>query len=36
MEKLTKAVDLSQDRYCGVSTVYKKAMPLTYEIKILE
>ena len=36
MDKLKKAVDLSQDRYCGVSTVYKKAMPLTYEIKIVE
>jgi len=35
IEKLQKAVDLSQERYCGVSTVYKKAMPVTYEIKIL-
>ncbi len=35
MEKLKKAVDLSQDRYCGVSAAYKKAMELTYEIKIL-
>ena len=34
-EKLKKAVDLSQDRYCGVSAVYKKVMELTYEIKIL-
>jgi len=34
-EKLKKAVDLSQDKYCGVSAVYRKAMELTYEIKIL-
>lgn len=34
-EKLKKAVDLSQDKYCGVSAVYKKAMELTYEIKIV-
>jgi len=34
-EKLKKAVDLSQDRYCGVSAAYKKAMEVTYEIKIL-
>lgn len=36
MDKLKKAVELSQERYCGVSTVYKKAMPLTFEIKIVE
>ncbi len=35
LEKLKKAVDLSQDKYCGVSAVYKKAMELTYEIKII-
>jgi putative redox protein len=35
-EKLRKAIDLSQDRYCGVSVVYRKAMPITYEIRILE
>jgi putative redox protein len=34
-EKLKKAVDLSQERYCGVSAVYKKSMDLTYEIKIM-
>ena len=36
MEKLKKAVDLSQEKYCGVSAMYRKAMELTYEIKILE
>ncbi|MHC1703687.1 MAG: OsmC family protein [Tenuifilaceae bacterium] len=35
-EKLKKAVDLSQEKYCGVSAAYRKAMELTYEIKILE
>jgi putative redox protein len=35
MEKLKKAVELSQDRYCGVSAAYKKAMEITYEIKLL-
>ena len=35
MDKLKKAVDLSQERYCGVSAMYKKAMELTYEIKLI-
>jgi putative redox protein len=35
MEKLQKAVELSQEKYCGVSTVYRKAMEITHEIKIL-
>ncbi len=34
-EKLKKAIDLSQERYCGVSAVYKQAMGITYEIKII-
>jgi putative redox protein len=33
--KLEKAVQLSQDNYCGVSATYKKALKLTYEIRIL-
>ena len=36
LEKLNKAVELSQDKYCGVSAVYRKAMHVTYEIKISE
>lgn len=36
LDKLKKAVELSQDRYCGVSAVYRKAMEITYEIKISE
>jgi len=35
MEQLKKAVDLSQERYCGVSFVYKKAMEVSYEIQII-
>ena len=36
MEKLEKAVNLSQDRYCGVSELLKKGAEVTYEIKILD
>ncbi len=32
--KLEKAVKLSQDRYCGVSYLYKKIMELTYDIVV--
>lgn len=35
-EKAKKAVDLSQEKYCGVSEVYRKALTLTYEIQITE
>jgi putative redox protein len=35
LDKLQKAVDLSQERYCGVSVSYRKAMILTHEIKVL-
>jgi len=34
-DKLKKAVDLSQERYCGISAMLKKSSELTYEIKIL-
>jgi len=34
-EKLRKAVELSQEKYCGVSAMYRKIVELTYEIKIL-
>ena len=36
MEKLEKAINLSEERYCGVSESYRKAMELTSEIKIIE
>ncbi|MBN2806156.1 MAG: OsmC family protein [Prolixibacteraceae bacterium] len=35
IDKLKKAIELSQDKYCGVSALYKKAIKLTYEIKLL-
>ena len=35
LEKLEKAVNLSQDKYCGVSYSYTKAMELTHEIRII-
>ncbi|MCF8224964.1 MAG: OsmC family protein [Bacteroidales bacterium] len=34
-DKIQKAVDLSKDRYCGVSANYKDSFPLSHEI-ILE
>jgi len=36
LDKLEKAVNLSEERYCGVSAVYKKVMPVTSEIIIHE
>ena len=32
LEKLQKAIRLSQENYCGVSAMYRKAMELSYEI----
>lgn len=34
MDKVEKAVSLSEDRYCGVSAVYKEVMEITSEIII--
>ncbi|MCF8379893.1 MAG: OsmC family protein [Bacteroidales bacterium] len=31
-DKIQKAIDLSKERYCGVSISYKKAMEIEYEI----
>jgi putative redox protein len=36
MDKLEKAVNLSEERYCGVSAVYNKAIEMTSEIRVLE
>jgi putative redox protein len=36
LDKLQKAVDLSKERYCGISYTLQKAVELTSEIKILE
>jgi len=35
-EKLEKAVSLSETKYCGVTAVYKKAMELKTEIRIVD
>lgn len=35
-DKLKRAVELSQDRYCGVSFMLRKAMTITYEIRVQE
>lgn len=35
-EKAEKAVNLSQERYCGVSAMLKKAVPVEYRIEIDE
>ena len=36
MDKLEKAVNLSQEQYCGVSAMLGKAATITSEIKILD
>jgi len=36
MDKLEKAICLSEERYCGVSAMYKKAFGITTEIRIVE
>jgi putative redox protein len=35
LEKLQRAIELSEEKYCGVWAVYKKTMPVTWEIKII-
>lgn len=34
MDKLEKAVALSEEKYCGVSAVYREVMEITSEIRI--
>jgi putative redox protein len=36
LEKLKKAVSLSEEQYCGVSALYKKVIEVTSEIKIID
>ena len=36
LDKLKKAVSLSEERYCGVSALYRIAIKLTSKIKIIE
>ncbi|TFH27947.1 MAG: OsmC family peroxiredoxin [Bacteroidia bacterium] len=35
MDKIEKAVTLSEEKYCGVSAVYREAMELSSEIRLL-
>ena len=35
LDKIQKAVTLSEDNYCGVGVVYRKTMDYTSEIKII-
>ena len=34
MEKLEKAVKMSEETYCGVEALYKRAIEVTSEIRI--
>jgi putative redox protein len=36
MDKLEKAVKMSEETYCGVEALYRKAIEVTSEIKIIE
>jgi putative redox protein len=36
MDKLEKAIHLSQERYCGVTTMLNKAAKITHEIVVLD
>ena len=36
LEKLEKAVKMSEETYCGVGALYRKAIAVTSEIKIIE
>lgn len=35
-DKLERACQLSFDKYCGVLAMYKKAVPVSYEVKITD
>jgi putative redox protein len=36
MDKLEKAVHLSESKYCGVTAVYRKAMDMELEIRVVD
>ncbi len=36
LDKLEKALSLSEEKYCGVSATYKKGIPITTEIRVVE
>jgi putative redox protein len=35
LDKIQKAVSMSEEKYCGVSAVYREAMELSSEIRLL-
>jgi putative redox protein len=35
MDKLARAVELSQEKYCAVSLTLKGSMPVTYEVRVV-
>jgi len=35
-DKVEKAVNLSKDKYCGVSAVFKEAIDMEFEVKIID
>ncbi|ASB48908.1 OsmC family protein [Alkalitalea saponilacus] len=36
VEKLERAVQLSEEKYCGVSALYKQVIPVTTEVRIVD
>ncbi len=36
LDKLEKAVNLSEEKYCGVSAVYRESMKMSSEIRVIE
>ena len=36
LDKVEKAITLSQDKYCGVSAMLRKAVEITHEIRLLD
>ncbi len=36
LEKIEKAIELSQEKYCGVTAMLNKVAEITFEIKIIE
>jgi putative redox protein len=36
LEKIRKAIDLSQQQYCGISETLRKSVEITSEIRILQ
>jgi len=36
MDKLQKAVTMSEETYCGVEALYKMAIQVTSEIQVIE